>query len=1131
MAANEPPSITSPGETNTSTRAPTQLAVLLAGAGTPPLEAEQARLAPIRLWDAFALAPERSRLFVGSRHALFGERAGVVDLRHDALARVLRLVCGAVRQRIDTYEASRPNADLLRGLQSLSSARVEGALTSFDPLRGTARHFSAEAMLGSPQTEVDALEAPDAGVLRRVVALMTRGLMLEKPGTRGAGVVNDLGAVTLALSVMDVCANPRSALRAARLRLSKSQRLTHDEVMRVRDVGDALREILSHAVSSATTAGAQGRDLVKETILTPEAMDHLAVALARAVYDGLAPDDEHPLMVPGTGESDVFTVAPLLVAPEESDAASGTTLGRYNRIAFVALPYARLRESDSVARPDVRRAPRAAVLDESAFTKAREGTRDANGAVRGSSDAWPLLDALVDATDPRFDWSRGEVGELPARIRKAVGDAPGATHALLIVGPRSAAARAFVDRLARELTTDVEWQVLSPRASDHSLVMEPLEKGDAAGSHLRRSDVTRWLDTSTLRSIHWDAPSDSRVVVNAAASGDLDAHEIDVLAAMLRDIADRADPRGILLVIGAGTIRGAAHALDVLGHRPDLESGDVPLRSGAVFVVRTDAPLIAPSSYDGSRPVEESILLSIAEAVAPSPPLAEQAVRAMLLPPEARYRGHVLRLAALGHPSFAAMRTPLERAALDPWLGAHLRRTLHLGVASTPTIRAALSAGVTSEVLACLRHEFAVLVAEWEGTRERPHVQRLADVARGLLVEQVFAAHPRVALLATDALAARFAHLPGDFAEPASIADGLHASALTVRPSGTVYASDDAAKVAPLGFVFRGGGSDLYAVIEVNVGPLPARKPSVPHLELTWRVPNGTAPLSAIAAVISSLHELSRRWNRDSLARHATRENRITFAALFDVSIDNKLQAESLRCVLPLRNGAADGDTQRLAVDLVARFLDTAGGSATEWSAQAALDSKSPTTVALVGPMLLREFVQRWQRALRLLPRHFPIGAKPEPRYARAPLVALGADLGLAGPLLHARGIGAATANGRAVMARLGASATDVMPRVRELAGTLPMKTSSLEGPELDVIERVLAFAWFLHANFCTSTAGSLAWAPADAPHVKSLVEQHVDRAAVKLWLQRKSSRPESVERRVAEFLDSLEPTIVVEKH
>ena len=376
---------------------------------------------------------------------------------------------------------------------------------------------------------------------------------------------------------------------------------------------------------------------------------------------------------------------------------------------------------------------------------------------------------------------------------------------------------------------------------------------------------------------------------------------------------------------------------------------------------------------------------------------------------------------------------------------------------------------------------------------------------------------------------ARFADLPGDFVDSASTVDAIHGNAVGLKPSGTVYALDDARNQAPLGFAFRGGASDLYAFVEVSVGPAPARAVPAPHLELSWRIPAGSNALSVPAAVIASIHDLARRWNRDALPRHAARENRVTFVASVDVSIDNRLQAESLRLVVPLRTGASDGDTQRLAVDLVARFLDVTGGSPADWSAHATIDSKGPTTVALVGPMLLREFVQRWTRALRVLPRHFPQGAKSDVRYARAPLVTTGAEMGLAAPLLAERGIGIQTANGRAVMARLASSASEVVQRVRELAGSMPMKTSSLDGAEVDLVERVLAVAWFLHTNFCTAATGPVQWAPADSPGARALVEQHVDRPAMKLWLQRKTTRPEAVERRVHEFLGTMEPTIVVE--
>ncbi|MEI8257983.1 MAG: hypothetical protein WCJ30_20090, partial [Deltaproteobacteria bacterium] len=425
----------------------------------------------------------------------------------------------------------------------------------------------------------------------------------------------------------------------------------------------------------------------------------------------------------------------------------------------------------------------------------------------------------------------------------------------------------------------------------------------------------------------------------------------------------------------------------------------------------------------------------------------------------------------------------------------------------------------------------AMLVCEWEGTRDRPHGARLADVARGVLLEQVFAAHPRAALLANDALADSLAHVPGDLLERASIADGLHAAALGMRPAGTVYSTDDGrGGSAPLGFVFRGGSADLYAAVDVTVGPPPARPTAVPHLELMWRVAQGSTHLSLVALAIAAVHELARRWNRDAVVRGALRDARSTFAMGVDVSIDNRLNAESLRIVLPLRAGAADVDTQKLAVDVLARLLEVTASEPTDWTAHATFDSKGPTTVALVGPMLLREFVGRWSRALRLLPRHFPSGAKPDARYNRAPLVEFGAEMGIATALLAERNIGTTSTNGRAVLARLASTAAEIVPRVREVASLLPIKLAGLEGPDLEVAERVLAISWFLHANFCQTSAGSLRWAPSDAPQLRALVEQYIDRGAIKMWLQRKTSRADTVETRVHEYIESLEPTIVVEK-
>jgi hypothetical protein len=249
-----------------------------------------------------------------------------------------------------------------------------------------------------------------------------------------------------------------------------------------------------------------------------------------------------------------------------------------------------------------------------------------------------------------------------------------------------------------------------------------------------------------------------------------------------------------------------------------------------------------------------------------------------------------------------------------------------------------------------------------------------------------------------------------------------------------------------------------------------------------------------------------------------------------DVSVDVRLLPEATRIYLPLRSGASDGDAQRVAAEVVARLADAVGAQPlVEWTAQVGLEgARSPTPIALAGPLAARELVTRWQRGLRILPRNFP-AAGSNPRYAPAPGVTTAAELGIASAVLAERRLAPTSPEGRALLSRLAGAASEVMPRVRELSSSLPVAPSFQTGSDWEVLERCLAVCWFLHANFCTSAPGPLQWALPDAPGMRVLIEQHLDRGALKPWLQRKTSRPEAVEQRIAAVLDALEPSIVVE--
>lgn len=1120
--------VSSVTETTQQTRQPTPLAVLLASAGTPPLDPEQARLAPVRLYDAFVLSPDRVQLFTGHARSLFAARRDVLDPRHDAMARLIRAVATTLRQRLETYESTNAGRDLLRGISALAPANIEGLLTGFDLRRATGTVYTSELMLGSLEPEVDPLDAPDAGVLRRLLALAARGLMVEK-SSRTGGIVSDLGGVTLVLALLDLLANPRSALRAARVRLTKSGKLRPDDTARVRDVGQALRELIHHAVASATTTGAAGRDLLKESTLSPELMDHLAVALARAVHDGLGPDEEHPLVVPGADASDALTFVPLLTPSNDPP-----TLGLYNRIAFLPLPYARVITEPSTEPP---RPPRSLPLDESAFNRAREALRPGNqnyNLSRAIASTSAILETIIDPADPDHVWHRGTAGSVPSALTRAIEQQGPATHMVILVGSRSATAREALQTFATWLSSQARWHVLAPRPATHTLTFEPLPTNTSHASlALRRADLSRHLDRNAPQTIEWNIEPGAWIVINAIALDTPSNEAIETLLAIVTDTAHKADPRTLLLLAGAANHAEAARLLAAVVHHPEMETTPVPLRTSSICLIRTDGPLCSRSAP--SRGSDETILATLAETLVPVPALADLAARALLIPPEAKYKGRLVRLAALGSPNtLTEARRAAERAMDHPWDGVAMRRALQLGVGSLNTSRAALSAGLVVELLGCLRHEIMVVLAEYEGQRARTHASRLADVARGQLVELVMAAHPRATVLASDTLANALADKGAELIDRVTVMDELHATALGARAGGTVYAREEPKGAVPLGFVLRGGVADLYTLVDITVGSLPTRPVPAPHLVLTWQAtpsPDRERTLGTVAALLAALHEAARRWGMDAPARIALRDGRPTYGAMMDISLDARWVPEAVRMFLPLRTGTNETEVERIAADTVARLSEvTAGPVLSEWSAQCVLEGRPAAPIALAGPLLSRELLARWTRALRLLPRYFPTRERNDGRYARAPAIASAAELGLAAAVLAERRTPPSSPEGRALLSRIANAASELMPRVRELTANMPVHPSFQQGSDWEVLERCLSIAWFLHVNFCTSAEGPLQWAPADGPAIRSVVGQYLDWGALKVWLQRKTTRPASVEERIQSMFQTIEPSVVIEE-
>jgi hypothetical protein len=297
-----------------------------------------------------------------------------------------------------------------------------------------------------------------------------------------------------------------------------------------------------------------------------------------------------------------------------------------------------------------------------------------------------------------------------------------------------------------------------------------------------------------------------------------------------------------------------------------------------------------------------------------------------------------------------------------------------------------------TELLACARAEMALLLAERDGVagaRERTPGARWSDVARGRLLDAVLSALPRALMLANESMiAAAGSSAAHEMFERSSLFDAAHANALGVRAGGSLYAPNGARggeSVIPLGFVLRRSTLDLFALCDPCVGPAPARVASVPFAEITWRPVGDNASMGAVATVLGALSDAGRIFAGDPPVRVATTTGRPSFATLIEAALDASLAPEALRITLPLRHGATEVDAQRVSIELVARALQTTGGTLEEWTAQAQLEGRAPVAVPLGGPMLLRDFASRWSRALQVLPRYFPPSSGTSARYLRAP--------------------------------------------------------------------------------------------------------------------------------------------------
>jgi hypothetical protein len=1067
---------------------------------------------------------------------LFANHSGSIDPRHDALARLLRAIGFSLRTRIEAHESLANTRDMLRGIAGLAPARIEGILSGFDTRRGAASIWTAENLIGSDRLGTDPIEAQDAGVIRRLLALSLRGAMTDKP-KRTSGLVTDLGGAMMVLAALDLAANPRSALRTARGKIARAGKLAEDESAWPRDVGQALRECIAQAIASASAPGSTGRELTREPALASELLDAFAVSLSLAVYNGFVPKEEHSLVVPGVGLREIFTTAPVAVGPAVA-AVGSPVLGLFAKISFVPLPFAPIRE-DATAGATVAGQPppipskskTSVAFDEASFVRARDAVR----ANTRPMAPMQVLSASLDPFDPEHAFERTTLDTFAARLARQALSVEPSTQVVILVGPRSNRARDVLASLGKSLLTrGTSWHILAPKPETKTLSFVSLGEGVAS---LRRADISRWVGTDLSRSVEFNVEPGANIAINATALEWVNDEIAGAIAGLCSDVADRAMPRSLVLLLGATDYRAAATLAAAIGQHAELESSDVPLRGGMVTLLRVDAPALLSSV--SQRPVDEALLSRICEPFAAGPLLAELAARAMLVPAEARFRSQFARIVtvasapdgnATGVASLpAAIRAALSetqravaRAAMDPLGGASTRRALQAGVCAQHSARAALSAGMLSELAECARTEISLNVAEYFGSKANTHIGRLESVARSVVMPWLLAANSRSQLVLTD-LAANAADSEGFERHSAAVA-----WLTSCVGSKSITLLDTAVSI-----VTRSAPLDVLTCVTVSVGASHVRAAvSVPMLSIEWTLaPSRDATLGVMGSVVAALNDACRRVVSEHCLRVTHREGRPAIALLCEVVTDASLNPERVKMLIPLVVGGSDALRSAIALEIGTRLATALGTDPVdEWAATVFADGGESVHVPLTEALLTRECAQRWVRALRSLPRWFPQEDRPDDHYAEAPAIATAADLGLLATLLVDRQIAVTSAEAKAITTRLQAAAEEIVPRARELAETFPVTRNFTDGSARDVIERTLIIAWFLQVNFCCSIPGPLLWNPAGMVGDPEGIARWLDFDRLRAWLGRKINRPDTVAKRVEDLLRTLSPRIVVDR-
>jgi hypothetical protein len=425
------------------------------------------------------------------------------------------------------------------------------------------------------------------------------------------------------------------------------------------------------------------------------------------------------------------------------------------------------------------------------------------------------------------------------------------------------------------------------------------------------------------------------------------------------------------------------------------------------------------------------------------------------------------------------------------------------------------------ELALCARTEAALTVGEYWAPHGLSNAARLDIVAQNAVIPWLLAANPRATLVVADAVAEIAGH---DGFEPVSAVAEWIGAALGTKGA-------DFLGQTPL-IVTRSPMLEMAAAVSVFVGAPHARGIATrPTLTLEWTVPAAReATLGIAGSAVASAYDAVRRVLQEGAIRTVPRDSRAGVAILIDVICDGSLTPERVKLVIPLKANIAQPLSQMTALEVGARIAGALGADGDDWIATLHGEDGIEREVPLAETLLARDCAARWVRSLRVLPRWFPQDERGDSHYVETPAIRTASELGLLGAMLIDRKIPIASEQARTVANRLQHAADELSVRAKELASTLPVVLHFSDGPAREVIERTLAVAWFLHANFCCSAPGPLVWAPPGMPGDPELIARSLDFDRFRAWIARKIARPAEVNARVEDALRALGPRVVIEQ-